>query len=147
MYFPSKKDAWLGLIIWGSVLLVASIYIFEDDSIGLQIYGFMDIVGFILILLTITFLLWVWYGTGYKIEKGLIKIKSGPFRSSVKINEIKKIRATKNPLSAPALSIDRIEILYGKYDMTLISPINKLKFIEYLVTENPEIKIDKNTDN
>ncbi len=102
MYFLSKKDAWLGLIVWLSIIVVASIYIFDDATLGLHINGVLDIIGFTLVLLTIAFLLWVWYGTSYRIEEGLIKIKSGPFRSKIEIKKIRKIRATKNPMSAPA---------------------------------------------
>lgn len=147
MYFASKKDIWLGLTFFGSAILIAGIYLFEGEEIGLQINGFIDVIGITLSLLTVGLLLWIWFGTSYKVEAGLIKIKSGPFRSRVKINEIKKVRATKNPLSALALSIDRIEILYGKYGMTLISPKEKKEFIEVLIAENPGIQVHKNLQN
>ena len=45
--------------------------------------------------LTIALLLWLWFGTSYKIDEELLKIKSGPFRSTVKIGDIKRLNATK----------------------------------------------------
>ncbi|WP_428663382.1 PH domain-containing protein [Runella sp.] len=43
-----------------------------------------------------------------------IQIKSGLFFSkSLEINSIKKIVETRNPISSPALSLDRIELIYN----------------------------------
>jgi len=133
LYFPSKKDTWLALVIWGVVILM-----------GWQMVSYKSLLWSMLSLLIIAYLLWLWFGTGYKIEGRVIKIRSGPLRRTVKITEITKISATKNPLSAHALSIDRIEIMYGKYDTAIISPKNKAHFINVLVTENPDIQVDKN---
>lgn len=147
MHFPSKKDIWLAFIIWGVILLIILIYIFGGEPIGWQIITYKNVLGYIMSLLMIGLLLWLWFGTGYKVEEGLIKIRYGPFRSTVKIEEVKKLSATKNPLAAPALSIDRIEILHGKYNMAIVSPKNKIDFIRILVTENPDIQVDKNLFN
>ncbi len=144
MYFSSKKDIWLALIIWGVILLMILINIFGGEPSGWQIITYNSILGYIISLLIITLLLWLWFGTGYKVEKGLIQIKYGPFSSKVKIEEIKKLSATRNPLAAPALSIDRIEILYGTYDIAIVSPKNIVGFIQILVYENPTIKVDEN---
>ena len=136
MYFPSKKDTWLALIIWGVTL-----------SMGWQMITYKSVVGYIIGLLTIGLILWLWFGTGYKIEEGLIKIRCGPFRNTVKIEEIKRLNATKNPLAAPALSIDRIEIHYGKYEIAIDSPKNVAEFIRILLTKNQYIQGDNNLSN
>lgn len=143
MCFPSKKDVWFGLIIWGFVLFMIAAYVFGGEPIGMQFITYNSIAGYVLSVLIIGLLLWLWFGTGYKIEGGFIKIKFGPFQSKVKIAEITKLRATKNPLSAPALSIDRIEILYGKYGTALVSPKNRVQFIKTLLAENPGIEVDE----
>ncbi|WP_186673837.1 PH domain-containing protein [Sporosarcina sp. BP05] len=147
MYFPSKKDIWLAFIIWGVILSIILVYIFGGEPIGWQIITYKSVLGYIMSLLIIGLLLWLWFGTGYKVEEGFIKIRYGPFRNTVKIEEVKKLSATKNPLAAPALSIDRIEILHGKYNMAIVSPKNKTDFIRILVTENPDIQVDKNLFN
>ena len=147
MYFPSKKDIWLAFIIWGVILLIILIYIFGGEPIGWQLITYKSVLGYIMSLLIIGLLLWLWFGTGYKVEEGLIKIRYGPFRSTVKIEEVKKLSAIKNPLAAPALSIDRIEILHGKYNIAIVSPKNKTDFIRILLTENPDIQVDKNLFN
>ena len=104
---------WLACIIWGIILLIILIYIFGGEPIGWQIITYKSVLGYIMSLLIIGLLLWFWFGTGYKVEEGLIKIRYGPFRSTVKIEEVKKLRATKNPLSAPALSIDKLVVAHS----------------------------------
>lgn len=55
------------------------------------------------------------------------------------------MKRTKNPLSSPALSIDRIEITYDSgFGMVLVSPKNKQKFISLLKSINPHIEVDNN---
>ncbi|GEN85220.1 hypothetical protein SLU01_35320 [Sporosarcina luteola] len=142
MYFPSKKDLWFGLIIWGFVVFLIAAYVFGGEPIGMQFITYNSIAGYILSVLIIGLLLWFWFGTGYKIEGGFIKIKFGPLTSKVKIADITKLSAAKNPLSAPALSIDRIEILYGKYGIALVSPKNRVQFIKTLLGESPGIEVD-----
>src|SRR5690625_1060331 len=90
--------------------------------------------------------LWIWLQTGYKIEKDELYIKSGPFRKTIKIEHIHKLRTSKisfmalSPFSGPALSTELIEITYGKHDEVInISPINKTDFVKVLVAEKPEI--------
>ena len=70
MYFPSKKDIWLGTIIWGSILFMIAISLFDDPGWRLS-----DVLESGICLLISAFLLWLWFGTGYKVEEGVIKIK------------------------------------------------------------------------
>lgn len=131
MFFPSKKDTWFALLIWGVIIFLAWQMI-ADKSLVVYVIG-----G-----LTIALLLWLWFGTSYKIEEELLKIKSGPFRSTVKIGDIKRLNATKTLLAGPALSIDRIEILHKKYDIAIVSPKDRPAFIQALLTKNKSIEID-----
>jgi len=84
----------------------------------------------------ISLFLWVWFGTGYKIKGDLIKIKSGPFGTTVKIDDIKKVRSVSNSsgidyLSGPALALEKLEITYGKrYEIINISPKNESAFFK-----------------
>ncbi|MFC0562513.1 PH domain-containing protein [Halalkalibacter alkalisediminis] len=133
MYFPSKKDLWLTLIIWGAILAMVVPATIEQQVVGL------------LVALPIAFFIgWLWFSTGYTIENSILKIKYGPFRKEVNIQDISKINKTKNPISAPELSIDRIAIIHGKFfDGVFISPKNEREFVQLLVQENPNIVLDK----
>jgi hypothetical protein len=80
--------------------------------------------------------------TYYTIDESSLIIKSGLF-SKIKIDiaTIRKIRETNSLLTSPALSADRIEIKYKKYDWIMISPKNKFDFIQDLININPTIEV------
>lgn len=139
LYIPSKKDIWFFLIIWGLILSMILLYIFGGEPIGWQLITYKSVPGYIIGAFILTLLLWIWFGTGYKVEGELLKLKIGPFKSKVNINEIKKISRTKNLLTAPALSVDRLEILFGKYNVINISPKDESKLIHSLLAVNPNI--------
>jgi hypothetical protein len=78
----------------------------------------------------------------YIIHQDKLEIKSGIFNnSSIDISQIKKIEKSNSLWSSPASSLDRLEILYGKWDSVLISPENKEDFIADLKQINPDIII------
>ncbi|MCB0443641.1 MAG: PH domain-containing protein, partial [Flavobacterium sp.] len=60
----------------------------------------------------------------------------------IDIHSIKRIFKTNNPLSSPALSLDRIAIVYNKYDEVLISPKFKKEFVDVLLKINPSIIVE-----
>jgi hypothetical protein len=131
MYFPSKKDKWLTILIWAVALMGFMTPLLKGQ---LTAAGIMLLLG--------SFLLWFWFKTGYKIEHDKIRIYYGPIRQTVKINEIQVIVKSKAPLTAPALSMDRIQIRCGKYDVTSISPEDQRRFLDTLTDLNPEISLD-----
>jgi len=90
-------------------------------------------------------LIWVWFGTNYRIENEFIQIKYGPFNERIAIQDITNISKKKSILITPALAMDRIVLRYGKYGELLISPKNEDEFIDLLLTKNPAIRIDKQT--
>lgn len=133
MYFPSKKDVWLFLLLWGTIL-VCTVSIFTTKDL---------LATFILLPIDIL-LIWFWFTTGYCIKEEQLIVTFGPFKSKIDIKEIRKMRRTKNPLSAPALSMDRIEISYGKFfDIALVSPKDKRVFVAKLLEINPIIELDE----
>ncbi len=70
-----------------------------------------------------------------------LKVKCGFFVNlTIPIENIRKITSTKTILSAPALSFDRYEVFYNKFDSVVISPINKTEFIADLQNINPAIE-------
>ena len=129
--FQSKKDIWLAVLIWGVIILMFFMMITEQN-----------IVVYIVGILNNALLLWLWFGTNYKIDDEDFIVRSGLFKSTIDIKSIKKLRATKTLLAGPALSIDRIEIQYKRYDSVIVSPKEKNKFIESLLSKNKSIEVD-----
>ena len=76
--------------------------------------------------------LWVLLGTRYELTPGRLLIRCGPFRWAVPLEEIRAVEPTRNPLSSPALSLDRLRIDYGRGSSVMISPREKARFLAEL---------------
>ena len=130
MKIASKKDGWLTLIVWGSMLFAIGSGVFslladtQNEAPALVIL--------ILSVILPLFLLWIWCTTFYILDEESLVIRYGPFSKTIPLQSIRSVKKTRNPLSSPALSLQRIEIAYGKYDFVLISPKDRDAFIEIL---------------
>jgi hypothetical protein len=99
-------------------------------------------IGAALVALLGLFGVYLCLNTGYEFidDDDKLKIKSGfLYQKEIYVNSIRKIRATKNHIASPALSTDRLEILYNRYGRILISPDQKSEFINRLRQLNPRI--------
>jgi hypothetical protein len=132
MYFPSKHDVGLGIIIWGIILFGTVPAVIKTGRIEL-----------VIMILVVIFIAWVWFGTGYEIADNQLKISCGPFKLTVPLSEITEIRRTRSPLSSPACSLDRMEIRYGKSKRVMISPGDQENFIKTIVKGFPQISLDE----
>lgn len=100
-------------------------------------------IGLLVLIPVIALFLNIFLQTSYTIttDKRLL-IKSGIlFKAEIDIETIRKIQSSNSILSSPALSMDRLEIFYNKYDSVLISPKNKQGFIADLLTINTNISV------
>lgn len=80
--------------------------------------------------------------TDYTISGSTLKVRSGIIINIViDIATITKIEPTGSILSSPALSFDRLEVFYNKYDSVIISPKDKAGFITKLKEINPGIEV------
>ncbi|PYZ96389.1 hypothetical protein CR205_11730 [Alteribacter lacisalsi] len=136
MYFESKIDTLYFSVIWGTILFILISITLSLTSGEISLFG--ELLG----LTTIGLLIWVWFGTGYQIEKDTVKVQCGPFKWRINIDEINQISKKKSVWSAPALAADRLAIQYGRYDGILIAPKNESTFIQTLVHRNPGIHVD-----
>lgn len=125
--FTSKVDTWI------LVLMIVAI-VFQIVAVGaaaLQAEDPLATTGLILLVIGVTGLLvWLLFGTYYTVERGYLRIASGPFRWRVPLADITSVKATRNPLSSPALSLDRIMIRYGKRGRVMVSPADRAGFLK-----------------
>jgi hypothetical protein len=124
--YKSKVDWWL-------VVLVLAVFGFPIVDGVLSKENMLSVVFIILLLLFYILAITL----KYKIEGEYLTI----WRTKIDIKTIRKVYATRNPLSSPALSINRIAIVYNKYDEVLISPKDRADFIEELLKVNPNIEV------
>lgn len=98
--------------------------------------------GLLIILVVLTFILHLFLSTHYTIEGHQLTVKCGfLYNSTIDIRTISKVSETNNPLSSPAISLDRLEIRYGSHNSVIISPREKQDFLDQLLQINPEISI------
>lgn len=120
--YRSKVDSWLLILIlvaWGIPLTL--IVVNEFSAVKFSIVLFMLI--FTLLLL---------FGIKYTIEGKVLRVHYSFFYSErINIDEITEIANTHTLLSAPAASLDRVKITYGK-KYVILSPKDKQMFVKQL---------------
>ncbi len=130
--FRSKVDTWI------LVLMVIAI-VFQVVAVGraaMQAGDPLATTGLIMLVIGVSGLLvWLLVGTHYTVERGYVRIVSGPFRWKVAIDDIQSVTRTRNPLSSPALSLDRIMIRYGDRGRVMISPADRDGFLRAIGRE------------
>lgn len=131
--YKSKISAGLLTFIFSMIGISLAMMIVVENWIAI----------FILLLLSL-FVIHTFSNTWYKIDGRVLYIRSGfVYQNKIEISTIKKISSTRSFFSAPALSLDRLEVLYNKFDMVVISPERKEEFVNDLITLNPHIILNK----
>jgi hypothetical protein len=131
--FRSKIDVWLGGVLLLGLLVSGA------AAIGLLLQeGFASLA--ILPLLTTGLPLWLLIDTWYGVTDTELIVHCGPFVTSVPIARIRAIRPTRSVLSAPALSLDRLEISHAG-GAVVVSPADKADFIRALRERHPTIEV------
>ncbi|MFH6992368.1 PH domain-containing protein [Flavobacterium sp. FlaQc-48] len=129
--FKSKVDYWFIVLLVLLFGLILARLAYDQNWIG---FGF--------IFFVVAFISYMFSTTFYTIEDQKVFIKCGMlFNLSIEIKNIKRISESYNIISSPALSFDRLEILYNKFDTILISPKDKERFIEAIEKINPQVEI------
>lgn len=124
--FLSKVDSWLAPVMVLSMAgLFAALIAVLVTPTPWPVRILVAAVSISVVLLLFS----VFRGTHYTVTETELRIVSGPFRWTVPIDEITAIAPSRNPLSSPALSLDRLRISYGKRKFILISPSDKGAFM------------------
>ena len=133
--FASRKDMWMGIIVWTLISLFA-VFLFQS------IFVHFNIIGLLCTVLIISWLSLCWFRTNYTIEKGILTVKNGLLIKKINIHEIETVRYITNPFVAPALSRHKLEINYGNYGFIQISPKDRNAFINELKKINTRIRMN-----
>ena len=129
--YPSKIS--YGLVFFILAVLVGSTIPMISPPVWL---------GLIINLVIIAFVLHLFWSTNYTIEGTSLKIRSGfVVNKKIEIDTIRMILESNSPISAPAVSFDRLEIKYNKFDSILISPKDKSEFISHITLLNSKIEV------
>ena len=139
--FTSKIDFWLAFLILGSSLLLVLVPVWEwmynNSSIKRIIFISLFTIPTALLLLVLFF------NIKYTLTADTLLVKNGFSTQSISLEDITHITPTSSKLSAPALSLDRIEIIY-KGGSIVISPKDKDRFYYAIQERVPALKTDGN---
>ncbi len=94
--FKSKIDRWVLVVI----LVVIVTEIWAIGSAAMQAGDPLIMTSMVLLgIAVVALMVWLLVGTHYTVDRGTLRIVSGPFRWKVPIDQITSVEATKSPLS------------------------------------------------
>ncbi|MDP3058581.1 MAG: PH domain-containing protein [bacterium] len=135
MFYPSKKDVWISLIIWSTVLIMVVSIAISPAEIW---WG-----SFILGIAVTGLMLWILYGTYYEFRDEYLYARSGPFTERIKYDMVIEAALCNNLYSSMALSRERVFIRTTRKalaSVTYVSPINREDFLADLRSRCRNIK-------
>ena len=124
MKFKSAVDLWFYLL---TLVLPIVIIPYVIQNIGTADPTSLGIIALVTFS-TLGIPLWLLLSTYYLVEDRILKIRSGPVRMSIPLNEINSVKPSRSLLSSPALSIKRLKISYGANKTVLVSPKDEKGF-------------------
>lgn len=142
MRYRSKKDTWLVALFGGIILLVFALGILYLFLPGIP-RGTAWLVLFIGVVVGAVFLA-LMTTTYYEITPAALVVHSIGLHREIPLGAIQQVFPTHNPLSAPALSLDRLQVDYSRGSWArsvLISPEDKLSFMQDLAANAEDLEV------
>lgn len=141
MKFKSRKDLLNTSIIILTIIFLITIVPFiwlDSDIVPTEKF-----IGSFVIILISAFLAWIYLGTNYTLTDEEIKIKSGPIKFKIKIENISEIivNATLWVGWKPATALNGIIIKYNRFDEIYISPNTNELFVKEIIKKKSHIKV------
>ena len=129
--FNSKIDLWILILLLSAVALCG--WILADYWTLLLRRGWL-LASLLAVPLAIGIVLPLWIVTSlkYYLSDRSLRVRCGPFQWRIAISDIKGVDPTRNSVSSPALSLDRLRIEYGAGRAVLISPEPREEFLRQL---------------
>lgn len=129
--YKSKVDAWLVAVCVAVVALCAVPMLADGISLVALVINLVVLAAVLLPLFSIK----------YVIDDDRLTVSClWIFTDSFAISKIESLRTTHTFLSAPAASLDRIEIKCGRRSV-IVSPLKREEFINHLCRINPDIVV------
>ena len=138
----SKKDGWLVTVVAVGFLfpLFLGIYLLVEKGLGPSLLTLF--IGTFLMIAIFVGLLYPLY---YEIDDSTLTIRSGLTRKKIPISAVEQVSPSSDRNSAPAWSLDRLRIDWEPVVVgceTLISPQDKMKFLQDLSHVDPQLRIE-----
>ena len=131
-WYKSKVDWWIALVLCvpPTVSLIVVVALFWDgkhSEIPAAIGAILLVCGIYVGLI---------FPMRYGLDNHQLVVRFGLCRQRIPLDNILEVRPTRNPLSSPALSLDRLHVQFGKgfFKAVMISPADRQKFLTDLAT-------------
>jgi Bacterial PH domain len=144
MKYYSKKDRRVLLLVWTAILFPLGfglVAIHIESELGMVIGGWISLVVASIFALSLAFLSFPLY---YETTPDALRIRCGLLKQEIPFSSIQAIFPTRNPLAAPAWSLDRLQVNYqagNKPRCALIAPQDKDVFLRELVERDPGLAV------
>jgi hypothetical protein len=138
--YGSKQDLWITILLWGGLGAGAWALLFTAEGdvpslpVRLLLAGSIFVVPAALV-----------YPLYYEVRASDLRVRCGLVRYTILGSEIESVTPSRNPVSSPAMSLDRLAIRYrrsGRERLLLISPAERAEFLQDLVGITPHLWYD-----
>lgn len=130
--YRSKVDKWLICLVCGAIIGSYGLALLTEVKWTLVLAGLLTLAVVLLLIFDIKYII-----TGDRL---VVSAFLGLFKSTYDVSKIGEVRATRSLLSAPAASLDRLEVKCGRSSV-IISPKAKQNFIAHLLKINGDILV------
>ena len=129
-WYPSKIDGWVVPLLF--LPPVASIVVCVALVFGLGASGLAW--GLASVLLVLGIYIGLVFPMRYGLDDTHLHVRFGLCRPRIPLADISEVYPTRNPLSSPALSLDRLHVQYGQgfFKAVMISPADRNGFLDDL---------------
>lgn len=127
-WYPSKIDPWLAVVLaFGPLVCIAA-------GITLVVAGEPWWLAAAPLVLVAGIYVGLVFPMRYAVADDAIVVRHGLVRQRIPLKDITEVRPTRNPLSSPALSLDRLLISFGTgwSKQAMISPADRDAFLDEL---------------
>lgn len=139
LVFDSRIDYWYFLV---TIIAIAALcfcfYVIPRVSKN-QIRSTSYVLFLITILPMMVLPIWLALTTKYSFSENLLSIRSGPFSWEVNIESIESVSSSNSLRASPALSLDRLRIVYDDDKSVMVSPSDKNAFILELTRRGVDV--------
>ncbi|MEW4225180.1 PH domain-containing protein [Rossellomorea marisflavi] len=133
MYFPSKKDGWMGFLHLVILFLCLGLPILSGEWVGIFVVPL--VLGVVNLL--------IWFRTGYRVKGEALVVHYGPITFKVPIHKIERVDFIKSPFVGAALSVDRMGITHSASKFLTVSPKDQHGFLQALKESNPHMVVNR----
>lgn len=135
--FPSKVDWWIAAVL--VLPPAAALAIIAGLQVNGEAQGAWG--GWVVLGVVVAIYGGLVFPMRYELHDDALVIRFGLVRSRVPYHRIRQVVPTRNPLSSPALSLDRLHVDAGSALGPNISPADKAGFLAALAEHTPHLRL------